>query len=284
MTRAVDAWRARRRALLAVVGLLAAGTAAAQVYPSYGPSVELSTGDHRARVAAPVTLTPHPVDSVSIDYGHQSGHPLTGFLAFPMSARGALPGVILCPDRWGLNEVERHRAQRLAALGYTVLVVDPYQGRIAPTAAAAQALHSAAETQGAALDDNLRQAYAYLRSHLHTKAMAVLGGDLALRADRALPGRFAATVAYAPQATAADADAANGPLLVLAGDEDATLPPAAQQAAITALRSAGRSVEWQTFAGAGHDFANPAAAAYDAAAAAAAWTRSTAFLAAHLRH
>lgn len=283
MTRAAAAWRACRQSML-TGALLVAGTAAAQVYPSYGPSVQLSAGDHRAPAIPPVKLTPHPVDSVSIDYGHQDGHPLTGFLAFPMGARGPLPGVILCPDSWGLTDAQQHRAQRLAAHGYTVLVVDPYHGRMAPTAAAAQALHSVAESQGAALDDNLRQAYAYLKARLHTRSMAVLGGNLALRADRALPGRFAATVAYAPQVTSADADAANGPLLVLAGDADTILPAAAQRAAIMALHSAGRSVEWQTFGGAGHGFANPAEAAYDAAAADAAWTRGVAFLATHLRH
>lgn len=263
-----------------------ATAAMAQVYPSYGPSVQISSDTGPDSSAAPTPPLAQPVSSVSVDYGRQSRRPLTGFLAFPMQARGTLPGVILCPDGWGLTPQFRALAQSIARHGYTVLAVDPYDNRIASTAAAAAELAAAAAKNPSALDDNLRQAYAYLKSRLHTGRMAVMGFDtgsgLALRADRILPGRIAAVVAYTPRISALDDAPANGPLLVVTGAARETLPPASLQTSGATMKQSERTVEWQVYPGAGDDFANPLDASYSAATAREALARSLGFLAAHL--
>ena len=50
---------------------------------------------------------------------------LTGFLATP-PGDGPWPGVVVVPEIWGLNDVSRRHAGRLASLGDLTLAVDQY--------------------------------------------------------------------------------------------------------------------------------------------------------------
>jgi dienelactone hydrolase len=56
------------------------------------------------------------------------GTSFEGYLAGPADAR---LGLLLVHDRWGLNPQVRQWADRMAALGYRVLAVDLFDGRVA---------------------------------------------------------------------------------------------------------------------------------------------------------
>lgn len=292
--------RGRQRIAIALLlAMLTVPALAQPVYPSYGPPAQISSGDQSRREAQaqPATeaasgqLAPaQPVDSVSVDYAQVDGKAVTGFLAYPNYNYKSLPGLILFPEWWGLNQDVRHQAERLAGQGYTVLAIDPFHGRIAPTPQAARQLKQQALSDTAALDDNIRQAYAYLKTHLHTLKMGAVGrdfgGDLALRAMQILAGKLQATVVWSACFKSASQAAGNIdiPMLILSGDADSICPSTAAQAYATAHRSNDAVVRVHLYPGVGHAFANPAGKGYDAAAAGDAWRRSTAFLAAHLKH
>lgn len=277
--------------------LMAVIPAAQAQYPVYGPSAQISSGDDSRRAeqsqpavqAASGILPPaRPVDSVSEDYGRIEGHAVTGVLAFPTHNYGRLPGLLLCPEWWGLNQAVRNLADRLAGEGYVVLVIDPFGGRIAPTARAARQLKQQALSDPAALEDNFRQALAYLKTHLHVLKTGVIGrdfgGNLALRAAQVLGDQLQAGVIWSGSIPADPPDSIGIPLLLLSGDADTISPPAPVQAFAAEQQRRGRTVELHVYPGAGHAFANPDGAHYDAAAAGDAWRRTAAFLAAHLKH
>ncbi|HVW21412.1 MAG TPA: dienelactone hydrolase family protein [Opitutaceae bacterium] len=63
----------------------------------------------------------------SVDYSDQ-GVQLQGYLAYDdaRAANGKVPGVLVVPEWWGVNDYVRGRAEKLAALGYVAFVVDMY--------------------------------------------------------------------------------------------------------------------------------------------------------------
>lgn len=272
---------------------------AQRVYPNYGPPVPISSGDQNRRQAeaqptveaSSGQLAPaQPVDSVSVDYANVDGKTVTGFLAFPAANHASLPGLLLFPEWWGLNRAVRGQAERLAGQGYTVLAIDPFHGRIAASPQAARQLKHQALSDPAALDENIRQAYTYLKTRLHTLKIGAVGrdfgGDLVLRATQTSAGRLRATVVWsACFKTGSDKpENKNTPILILSGDADPICLATAARAFATAQQSRGATVQMHLYPGVGHAFANPAGKSYDAAAAGDAWRRTKAFLAAQLKH
>src|SRR5579885_518717 len=73
----------------------------------------------------------------SVSY-EQGGVKLEGFLAYDdaKTAGGKLPGVLVVPEWWGLNDYAKHRAEMLAGLGYVAFAVDMYGGGQSTTDAA----------------------------------------------------------------------------------------------------------------------------------------------------
>ena len=69
------------------------------------------------------SLAQGAIKTQTIDY-EQGGTKLKGFLAWDDSIQGKRPGVIVCPEWWGLNDYAKYRAQKLAELGYVALAVD----------------------------------------------------------------------------------------------------------------------------------------------------------------
>ncbi len=64
-----------------------------------------------------------------IAYEH-AGVKLEGYLAYDdtRTAAGKIPGVLIVPEWWGLNDYARGRAEQLAKLGYVAFAVDMYGG------------------------------------------------------------------------------------------------------------------------------------------------------------
>jgi dienelactone hydrolase len=65
--------------------------------------------------------------SRAVDY-EQAGVQLQGYLAYDdaRTAVDRLPGVLVVPEWWGVNDYVKGRAAQLAALGYVAFVVDMY--------------------------------------------------------------------------------------------------------------------------------------------------------------
>lgn len=64
-------------------------------------------------------------DVVSYKAGNTS---LIGYIAYDDAIKGKRPGVIVVPDWWGHGKFARNRAEALAKMGYTAMVMDNYGG------------------------------------------------------------------------------------------------------------------------------------------------------------
>ena len=67
--------------------------------------------------------------SKTVNY-EQNGTKLEGYLAYDDSItdKGKVPGILVLPEWWGLNDYVKGRADQLAALGYVAFAADMYGG------------------------------------------------------------------------------------------------------------------------------------------------------------
>ena len=229
------------------------------------------------------------VVSENVIYATVGGKPVVGTLVTPRGAAADLPGLIVVHEWWGLNDNVRAMAARYANEGYAVLAVDLYGGEAATTPDGAMALMQAAFAAPDASGDNLRQAYAFLTARGATRVGSLgwcFGGNQSLHAAMVLPTQLAATVIFYggnPPSDAAALRPLQMPILALYGGADSSIPPAARSAFDAALTEAGVEHTFHVYPDANHAFANPSGQSYEPAAAADAWARSTAFLAANLK-
>lgn len=70
----------------------------------------------------------------SVSYDH-NGVKLEGYLAFDdkKTGSGKVPGVLIVPEWWGVNNYVKGRAEQIAQLGYVAFVADMYGGGISTT-------------------------------------------------------------------------------------------------------------------------------------------------------
>ena len=69
--------------------------------------------------------------SESIEY-RDGDVTLRGFLAYDEQTAHKRPGILVMPEAFGLGKQAKHRAERLAALGYIALAGDPYGNGFEP--------------------------------------------------------------------------------------------------------------------------------------------------------
>lgn len=214
------------------------------------------------------------------------GGGLRGYFTRPRS-RPSNAGLIVVHEWWGLNDNVRRMADRLAGEGYRVLAVDLYAGMTATRPDSAEGLYRAATGDVVGLRDNVRQAYAWLHGPRGgaTGKVGILGwcmgGFGALQGALALPRDLRAAVIYYGDMSAGTTEALRTlqmPLLGHFAADDAAIPPDSARAFEARLAAAGRTAQIFVYPGVGHAFANPSGRAYDAAAEAEAWERTTAFL------
>ena len=229
-----------------------------------------------------------PVDAEEVTYGEVGGKPVHGYLARPKAARGALPGVIVIHEWWGLNDNIRAMTRRLAGEGYQALAVDLYGGEKADNPDAAMKLVNAVMQNRAAAEENLRRAVAYLESKGAPKIGVIgwcFGGGWSLATALLAPDKIDATVIYYGHLETDPAKLATikSPILGLFGAEDKSIPVASVREFEGALKKLGKPVEIKIYDGAGHAFANPSGGNYRPEAAKDAWQRTTAFFTRHLQ-
>jgi carboxymethylenebutenolidase len=204
------------------------------------------------------------------------------------SGPGPFPGVVLVQEWWGLNHQIETVADRLAALGYAVIVPDLYHGHVANDAEKAHEL-SRGLTDESALND-LGAAVTNLRNSPTVGGRPVgimgfcMGGRLSLLTALSGPPLNACVVFYGPPITdAALLQKLPCPLLASFGAEDEGIPPEAVKGFEEALKKAGKSVDIKIYENAGHAFMNDTRPSYRPEAAKDAWERVENFLAANLK-
>lgn len=198
-----------------------------------------------------------------------------------------LGAVIVIHEWWGLNDHVKHWADRLASDGYVALAVDLYGGVVATNREEAIEAMKGVEDEDAIA--KMRGAHEWLvdgEGPVKAERTACVGwcfgGGRSLQLAIAEPDLDAAVIYYGRLVTDAEQlGAIEAPVLGIFGDDDTGIPPEAVKEFADAMEAAGKSLEVRSY-DAGHAFANPSGARYDAEHAAAAWRETRAFLAEHL--
>ena len=240
------------------------------------------TGSTEGAQRAPVAK----VESAEIIYGQSGGQVHKGYLSRPV-ATAVTSGLIVIHEWWGLNEDIHAMTEQLAALGYTALAVDLYDGKSATEIRPAYELStnlSTNEEQGLA---NLQQAYAYLETEMQATKIGVigwcLGGKWSLKTALMLPKEIDATVIYYGPLTVDQEKLStlNMPIIGFVGTGDR--PYYKQFVEFDAnMRELGKNASIHIYEGAKHAFANASGVAYEPVAAEDSWKKTVNFLKAHL--
>ncbi len=191
-------------------------------------------------------------------YGGSSA--LKGYLAEPDGVR-PFPGVVMIHEAFGLDDVMRRQADRLAAAGYLTLAVDLYSDG-GPRRCLVATMRSLGSGEGRAFID-VATARAWLREDARcTGKVGVIGfcmgGAFALMAAK--DSFDAASVNYGqlPRDLSGALEGAC-PMVANYGGKDRTLPGAAAKLE-SALTSLGIEHDVKEFPTAGHAFMNDAPA------------------------
>jgi len=211
------------------------------------------------------------------------------------------PGVVLIPDVWGLSQLYREFACRLAGEGFATLALDPYGGPIQITDPG-RFLRERSDPEAQA---RVQASVDFLSMQTALASMPVgvvgfcIGGTHALLAACGLRGIAACVSFYGilsydhgllhdpagrdfalkPRDPLAAITELRVPLLAIFGDHDEFVPETDVRALEATLKQTGKRAEIQVYRGAGHAFLNETRPqAFRPEAARDAWARMLAFL------
>jgi dienelactone hydrolase len=194
-----------------------------------------------------------------------------GYLAYDDATQDLRPGVLVCPEWWGLTEYPKHRADQLAKMGYVAFVADIYgQGKTTDDPKQAGAWHDPfmkdrgmlRQRTMAGLNTLLDQKYVD-----KTRVAAIgycFGGTCALELARAgLP--LAGVVSFhGDLSRTADEgpDQIKSKILICHGGDDPLVSAKVLATFDTEMKEAGADHQINIYSGAVHAFTNPAADSY----------------------
>jgi carboxymethylenebutenolidase len=235
-----------------------------------------------------------PTEEITVET--LDGSRMPAVLAWPDDDAGPWPVAVVLGELFGLTDVQRDAAERVAALGHVAIAPHLLHRRV-PGGPLPEDEHGRA--RGLALVEELTRvellsdvrdaldaARAAPQADAATGPVAVglsFGGHVAvlaaarlrLRACVAMYAGWLAGTAIAPSRPQPTGSLPlTGPLLVLVGDADPMVP----SCDIEALRRWHPDADVVTYRGVGHRFASIGRPGYDADAAADAWSRIGAFL------
>lgn len=223
-------------------------------------------------------LTAEGLEVVGNDVAY--GTSSQGFYAAPKD-NGEYPAVVMVHEWWGLNQNIKDMALQLAKQGYQVLAVDLFDGKVASTAAEAQA-QVGAFNQAKGLE-NLKAAVQYLKDKGATKIAALgwcFGGGQALQLS--LSGeKLDATVLYYGTPLVTDETklkAISWPVLGIFGDKDMAISTTSVTQFEDALARLNIEHQVTLYPGVGHAFANPSGMNYAPEETRDAWAKTLVFL------
>lgn len=189
-----------------------------------------------------------------------------GFLAYDDSISGPRPGVLVVHEWWGLDDYARRRARELAEAGYVAFAADMYgEGKTVAHPKDAGEMAGKVRANVAAWRQRGLAALKVLTSQPECDAGKVaaigycFGGSTALQlaytgADLKAIATFHAAL---PAATATEAGAVKGEILVCNGANDTFIPAPAIQAFKQGLETGHVKFEFVSYPGAVHSFTVP---------------------------
>ncbi len=203
-----------------------------------------------------------------VSYEH-NGTQLEGFLAYDdaKTAQAKLPGILVIPEWWGLNDYVKGRARQLAELGYVAFVADMYGAGIVTTdpkkagelAGQFYGKPLFAERSRAGLDQLLAQPF------VDTSRVASIGYCFGGAASQALAysgAPLAGIVSFHGSLLAASPEAAaknKAKFLVLHGAVDPFISKAELDAFLESMNTGKFDYQFIAYADAVHAFTNPGA-------------------------
>ncbi|MFQ5547924.1 MAG: dienelactone hydrolase family protein [Woeseia sp.] len=230
-----------------------------------------------------------PVVAERLAYAEVGDNLSYGHFVIPADMVKPLPAIIVIHEWWGLNDGVRAMADRLAGLGYIVLAVDLFGGKSATEPGDARALMMEVVENPDSANENIRQAYEFVKNTAGAPRIASLGwcfgGGWSLNTALLFPEELDAAVIFYGRVTASESrlKPLNVPILGIFGAEDSGIPVDSVRDFEKALDNLGKEYEIEIYPDVGHAFANPSGNNYDAAAADRAWEQTVAFLNRHLR-
>lgn len=272
-------------ALLAACG--AGGEGGAPVIgetPASGAAAAARPSAAEEAPEGPAERGPSEVLEREFVYGATEDRNLVGLFYAPEDLTEPLPAIVLVHDWWGLGDMVRDAAYRLAAAGYAVLAVDLYGGKVATTAAQAEALMNQVINDRKGTLDNLRQAYDYLKQFALAPRIASvgfeLGGTWSLESALEPDSRLDAVVTFYGDVVTDEARLGRlrAPLLGVFAENDEVIPQRIVLAFRNTLRDLHKRADVYIYSDVSHAFANPDRNAYNAATAEEAWGETLSFL------
>jgi len=225
------------------------------------------------------------VESTEVVYGQSGDQMHRGYLSRPVATE-AKSALIVIHEWWGLNEDIHAMNEQLAALGYTALAVDLYDGNSATEVRAAYELSTNLSSNEERGLTNLQEAYDYLETEMGATKIGVigwcLGGKWSLKTALMLPEDIDATVIYYGGLTD-DKDklaTLDMPIIGFVGTRDRLHK---EFIAFDAnMKELGKNASIHIYEGAKHAFANASGTVYEPVAAEDSWEKTISFLSSYL--
>ena len=228
--------------------------------------------------------SPRAIVSERLPYAEVDNKLVYGHFVFPSDMIEPLPAIVVIHEWWGLNDIVRAMAERLAGEGYIVLAVDLFGGEVANNPTDARQLMLSVVENPESASENIRQAYDFVNATAGAPRIGSLGwsfgGGWSLNTAMLFPVDLDAAVIFYGQVTT-DEDKLRPidvPILGLFGAEDPGISVESVREFEAALERLRKNHEIQIYPGAGHGFADPTGSHYNAAVADDAWRRTVEFL------
>lgn len=214
------------------------------------------------------------VQTKSVEY-RDGDMVLEGFLAWDdaiASDQTPRPGVVVCPEWWGMNDYSRSRAKQLAELGYVAFAIDMYgKGKVTSDP------KQAAQWSGEIMKDSQarrNRAAAGLKVLTDQKIVDAsrlaaigycMGGTVAMELARTGAPLQAIVAFHASTYSAQNPDdnkKIKGSVVICQGADDSFVPEGEQAKFEKQMKEAGVDFVFVDFSGAVHAFTNPKADDY----------------------
>lgn len=227
-----------------------------------------------------------------------SDGPMRAFCCSPADpGDGPRPAVLLLMEAFGLTSHIRDVARRIAREGYVVLAPDLYHREPGQRTFGYDEVEEAMQVMyrldfAGGLERDLRAALAWLKARPDVDGARIgvtgfcLGGGVTFFCAVALSSEIAAAAGFygmVPNEWLERVDAIDVPLLLFFGGLDPYIPLGRVAQIQQRLAEAGKSARLELYREADHGFFCDERDSYDAAAAADAWQKLTAFFAQHLQ-
>lgn len=206
------------------------------------------------------------VKAENVDY-YAKNTEMEGFVAFE-AEKGKRPAVLIIPDWMGVSDFAKGKAHILAKDGYVAFVADVYGKGIRPTDnKQAGELAAKYKADRPLLREHVKAAYDKLveMPQVDPNRIVVMGycfgGTTALELARSGAPLVGTASFHGGLSTPTPDDAKNiqGPVLIMHGANDPSVPPAEVRAFQEEMTKAGVNVRFISYPGAVHSFTNPAA-------------------------